>query len=62
MPACLSHIAKRSKQHVELIQPRARFFTITLVTVRPGHEREFERFIDGQVGAAEGRAADNRVV
>jgi hypothetical protein len=46
-----------------LVQPRARFFTVSMVTVRPGHEREFEE-IHRTLRAARQRAsaADNRVV
>ncbi len=46
-----------------LVQPRARFFAVTMVTVRPGHEREFEE-IHRTLRAARQRAsaADNRVV
>ena len=46
-----------------LIQPRTRFFTVTIVTVHPGHERDFEE-IHRALRAARQRtgAADNRVV
>jgi hypothetical protein len=46
-----------------LIQPGARFFSITMVTVRPGHEREFED-IHHTLKSVRQRAGieDNRVV
>jgi hypothetical protein len=46
-----------------LIQPRTRFFTVTIVTVHPGHERDFEE-IHRALRAARQRTgtADNRVV
>ena len=46
-----------------LIPPGTRFFTVTMITVRPGHERDFED-IHRTLKAARQRAgtADNRVV
>src|SRR5438270_153071 len=46
-----------------LVQPRTRFFAVTMVTVRPGHEREYEE-IHRTLRAVRQRtsAADNRVV
>jgi len=46
-----------------LIQPRTRFFTVTIVTVHPGHERDFEE-IHRALRAARQRTGtvDNRVV
>jgi hypothetical protein len=52
-----------SSGNAGLIQPRARFFTVTTVTVRPGHEREFEE-IHRTLRSVRQRsgATDNRVV
>ncbi|HZD93800.1 MAG TPA: hypothetical protein VE133_06070, partial [Candidatus Sulfotelmatobacter sp.] len=46
-----------------LMQPRSRFLTVTLVTVRPGHEREYEE-IHRILRSVRQRAsaADNRVI
>lgn len=46
-----------------LIPPGTRFFTVTMITVRPGHERDFED-IHRTLKSARQRAgtADNRVV
>jgi hypothetical protein len=46
-----------------LVQPRARFFAVTMVTVHPGHEREYEE-IHRTLRSVRQRAsaADNRVV
>lgn len=46
-----------------LIQPRAHFFAVTMVTVRPGHEREYEE-IHRTLRSVRQRASavDNRVV
>jgi len=58
-----AHYRDDLSSNMELVQPRARFFTVTLVTVRPGHEREFEeihrtlKLLRQKAGAA-----DNRVV
>ncbi len=48
---------------VGLVQPRARFFAVTMVTVHPGHERDYEE-IHRTLRAARQRASatDNRVV
>jgi hypothetical protein len=58
-----AHYRDDLSSNVELVQPRARFFTVTLVTVRPGHEREFEE-IHRTLKSVRQRAgaADNRVV
>jgi len=46
-----------------LVKPRSRFFTVTLVTVRPGHEREYEEVHRTLRSLRErASAADNRVV
>src|SRR5262249_53593375 len=37
-----AHYRDDLSSSVSLVQPRTRFFTLTMVTVRPGHEREFE--------------------
>lgn len=46
-----------------LVQPRTRFFAVTMVTVRPGHEREYEE-IQRTLKSARRQAGsgDNRVV
>lgn len=40
--AVYAHYRDDLSSNTGLVQPRTRFFTVTLVTVRPGHEREFE--------------------
>lgn len=58
-----AHYRDDLSSSVGLVQPRTRFFLVTLVTVRPGHEREFEeihrtlKFVRQRASAA-----DNRVV
>jgi hypothetical protein len=61
--AIFAHYRDDLSGNVSLIQPRARFFTVTIVTVHPGHERDFEE-IHRVLRAARQRtgAADNRVV
>jgi hypothetical protein len=58
-----AHYRDDLSSSVGLVQPRTRFFTVTMVTVRPGHEREFEeihRTLKSQRQRAS--AADNRVI
>jgi hypothetical protein len=58
-----AHYREDLSSNAELIQPRARFFTVTLVTVRPGHEREFEEIHRTLKSVRQkANAADNRVV
>jgi len=58
-----AHYRDDLSSNVELMQPRARFFTVTLVTVRPGHEREFEEIHRTLKSVRQkAGAADNRVV
>jgi hypothetical protein len=61
--AVFAHYRDDLSGNVPLIQPRTRFFTVTIVTVHPGHERDFEE-IHRALRAARQRtgAADNRVV
>jgi hypothetical protein len=58
-----AHYRDDLSSNASLVQPRARFFTVTMVTVRPGHEREYEE-MHRVLRAARQRAgtADNRVV
>jgi hypothetical protein len=58
-----AHYRDDLSSSVELVQPRTRFYTVTMVTVRPGHEREFEE-IHRTLKFARQRAsaADNRVI
>lgn len=59
----LAHYRNDLSSNVGLIQARTRFFTVTMVTVRPGHEREFEE-IHRTLKSVRQRAnaEDNRVV
>src|SRR6476646_4309055 len=58
-----AHFRNDLSSNVELVQPRARFFNVTLVTVRPGHEREFEEIHRTLKSVRQkAGAADNRVV
>lgn len=59
----LAHYRDDLSSNDGLVQPRARFFNVTLVTVRPGHEREFEE-IHHTLKSLRQRAtaADNRVI
>lgn len=59
----LAHYREDLSSNRGLVQPRARFFTVTTITVRPGHEREFEE-IHRTLKAARQRsgAADNRAI
>jgi hypothetical protein len=61
--AVYAHYRDDLSSNAGLVQPRTRFFTVTIVTVRPGHEREYEE-IHRTLKAARQRAgtADNRVV
>lgn len=48
---------------VGLVQPRTRFFTVTVATVKPGHEREFEEIHRTlRIVRQRANAADDRVV
>lgn len=52
-----------SSGNAGLIQPRAHFFTLTMVTVHPGHEREYEEIHRTLRGARQRSGApDNRVM
>jgi hypothetical protein len=58
-----AHYRDDLSSNVELVRPRARFFTVTLVTVRPGQEREFEEIHRTLKSVRQkASAADNRVV
>jgi hypothetical protein len=58
-----AHYREDLSSNAELMQPRARFFTVILVTVRPGHEREFEEIHRTLKSVRQkANAADNRVV
>jgi hypothetical protein len=59
----LAHYRDDLSSNVSMVQPRTRFFTVTLVTVRPGHEREFEE-VHRTLKSVRQRAsaADNRVI
>jgi hypothetical protein len=61
--AVYAHYREDLSGNAGLIQPRTRFFTITMVTVRPGHEREYEE-IHRTLKSARQRAGieDNRAV
>jgi hypothetical protein len=61
--AVYAHYRDDLSSNAALVQPHTRFFTVTIVTVRPGHEREFEE-IHRTLKTARQRAgtADNRVV
>jgi hypothetical protein len=58
-----AHYRDDLSSSVGLVQPRTRFYTVTMITVRPGHEREFEE-IHRTLKFARQRAsaADNRVI
>jgi hypothetical protein len=58
-----AHYRDDLSSNTSLVQPRARFFAVTMVTVRPGHEREYEE-IHRTLRAVRQRASavDNRVV
>jgi len=59
----LAHHREDLSSNSSLVQPRARFFTVTMVTIRPGHEREFEE-IHRTLKAVRQRAGavDNRAI
>jgi len=59
----LAHYRDDLSSNASLVQPRARFFAVTMVTVHPGHEREYEE-IHRTLRSVRQRAsaADNRVV
>ncbi|MGZ4896256.1 MAG: hypothetical protein ACXVJ0_07340 [Candidatus Angelobacter sp.] len=58
-----AHYRDDLSSNVGLVQPQARFFTVTLVTIRPGHEREFEEIHRTLKSVRQkASAADNRVV
>jgi hypothetical protein len=61
--AIYAHYRDDLSSNADLVQPRTRFFTVTIVTVRPGHEREYEE-VHRTLKVARQRAgtADNRVV
>jgi hypothetical protein len=61
--AVYAHYRDDLSSNTGLVQPRTRFFTITLVMVRPGHEREFED-IHRTLKSARQRAGilDNRAI
>ncbi len=61
--AVYAHYREDLSSSAGLVQPRTRFFTVTIVTVRSGHEREYEE-VHRTLKAARQRAgtADNRVV
>jgi hypothetical protein len=61
--AVYAHYRDDLSSNTGLVQPRTRFFTITMVTIRPGHEREFED-IHRTLKAARQRTGiqDNRAV
>ena len=61
--AVYAHYRDDLSSNAGLVQPRTRFFTVTIVTVRPGHEREYEE-VHRTLKAVRQRAgtADNRVV
>src|ERR1051326_1993089 len=61
--AVFAHYRDDLSGNAPLIQPRTRFFTVTIVTVHLGHERDFED-IHRALRAARQRSgsADNRVV
>ena len=58
-----AHYRGDLSSNLGLVQPRARFFTVTMVTVRPGQEREYEE-IHRTLKSLRQRAsaADNRAV
>jgi len=58
-----AHYRDDLSSSVSLVQPRTRFFIVTLVTVRPGHEREFEEIHRTlKLTRQRASAADNRVI
>ena len=58
-----AHFRDDLSSNVSLVQPKTRFFTVNMITVRPGHEHEFEE-IHRTLKSARQRAsaADNRVI
>lgn len=58
-----AHYRDDLSSSVSLVQPKTRFYALTMVTVRPGHEREFEE-IHRTLKSVRQRAgaADNRVI
>ena len=61
--AVFAHFRDDLSSSSALVQPQTRFFTVTMVTVRPGHEREYEE-IHRALRSARQRASavDNRLV
>jgi hypothetical protein len=61
--AVYAHYRDDLSSNVGLMQPRTRFLAVTIVTVRSGHEREFEE-IHHTIKSVRQRAgaADNRVI
>ena len=59
----LAHYRDDLSSNTGLVQPRTHFFAVTMVTVHPGHEREYEE-IHRTLRSARQRAnsADSRVV
>lgn len=59
----LAHHREDLSSNAGLVHPKARFFTVTMVTVRSGHEREFEE-IHRTLKAVRQRAGavDNRTI
>ncbi|HEY7406233.1 MAG TPA: hypothetical protein VIB39_22090 [Candidatus Angelobacter sp.] len=58
-----AHYRDDLSSSVSLVQPRTRFYAITMVTVRPGHEREFEEIHRTlKLVRQRASAADNRVI
>lgn len=61
--AVFAHYRDDLSGNAPLIQPRTRFFTVTMVTVHPGHERDFEDIHRALKSARQKTGvADNRVV
>jgi hypothetical protein len=59
----LAHYRDDLSGNAGLVQPRTRFFTVSIITVRPGHEREFEEIHRTLKSVRQkASAADNRVV
>jgi hypothetical protein len=58
-----AHYRDDLSSNTGLVQPGARFFSVTMVTVRPGHERDYEE-VHRTLRSVRQRAsaADNRVV
>jgi hypothetical protein len=61
--AVFAHYRDDLSSNSGLMQPRTRFLTVTVVTVRPGHEREYEE-VHHTLKSVRQRAgtADNRVI